>query len=411
MKISINVIGLGFVGLTTALGFSEKKFDTVFVENNKAKFDKIQKGKIPFKEPYLDKILKRNIKKKNIFFSSKPKILKNNTNVFFICVGTPSRKNGSIDLKHVIKAIEEINNIVNREKVLIVIKSTVLPGTISKKLNRIIKKKNISICSNPEFLREGYAWKDFIQTDKIVIGYQKEEDLNILKKIYKQFSGDIVADTTDTAEFIKYLSNSLLGNLISFSNEMTIIGENNPRINIKKSFNAVKLDKRWFGYPAMISTYLHPGLGYGGYCLPKDISAMNFMSQESKISNGIIASTEKINKLIFIHQANKIIKKFKKNQKIAILGVSFKPGSDDIRSSKSIEIIKFLLKKGYKKIYTYDPLVDNSQVKNISRKIKHSNSLKKERSKKYILCTAWEEYLNFLKKNKDLDFIDLRYQI
>ena len=140
MKININVIGLGFVGLTTALGFSEKKFDTVFVENNQAKFDKIQKGKIPFKEPYLDEILKKNINKKNISFSPKPKILKNNINVIFICVGTPSRKNGSIDLKHVIKAIEEINNIVDKEKVLIVIKSTVLPGTISKKLNRKVLK-------------------------------------------------------------------------------------------------------------------------------------------------------------------------------------------------------------------------------------------------------------------------------
>jgi len=411
MKISINVIGLGFVGLTTALGFSEKKFDTVFVENNKAKFDIIQKGKIPFKEPYLDKILKKNIKKRNIFFSPKPKILKNNTNVIFICVGTPSRKNGSIDLKHVIKAIQEISNIVNKEKVLIVIKSTVLPGTISKKLNRIIKKKNISICSNPEFLREGYAWKDFIKTDKIVIGYKKKEDLNILKKIYKKFSGDIVADTTDTAEFIKYLSNSLLGNLISFSNEMTIIGENNPKINIKKSFNAVKLDKRWFGYPAMISTYLHPGLGYGGYCLPKDISAMNFMSQESKINNGIIASTQKINKLIFIHQAKKIIKKFKTNQKIGILGVSFKPGSDDIRSSKSLDIINFLIKKGYKKIYTFDPIVKKGSLGKISKKIKHSNFLKKDNQMKYVLCTAWKEYISFLKSEKNLDYIDLRYLI
>ena len=411
MKININVVGLGFVGLTTALGFSEKKFKTIFVEKDLIRLNKIKKCRIPFKEPYLDKILKKNLKKNNIILSNKILFDEEKINVVFICVGTPSKKNGSIDLKYITSAIKEINKNVKKEKVLIVIKSTVLPGTISKFLIKLINKKNISICSNPEFLREGYAWKDFINTDKIVIGYKNLNDLKIIKKIYKKFKGDIVSDTTDTAEYIKYLSNSLLGNLISFANELTILGENNPKINIKKSFNAVKLDKRWFGYPAMISTYLHPGLGYGGYCLPKDISAMNFMSKKSKIKNGIINSTQNINKLIFSHQVKKITKKYNKNQKIAILGVSFKPGSDDIRSSKAVEIIKYLIKKGYKKIYTFDPMVTKNNLFEISKKIKHSNILKKDKNMKYVLCTAWKEYVNFLKYQKDIEYIDLRYQI
>ena len=168
-------------------------------------------------------------------------------------MGTPSNKNGSINLNYIASAIKDINKKVKKEKVLIVVKSTVLPGTISQKLLRLIHNKNISICSNPEFLREGFAWKDFVNTDKIVIGYKNKNDLKILEQIYKKFKGDIISDTTDTAEFIKYLSNSLLGNLISFANELTMIGETNKMINIKKSFNTVKLDKRWFGYPAMIS--------------------------------------------------------------------------------------------------------------------------------------------------------------
>ena len=174
MKININVIGLGFVGLTTALGFCEKKFSVTFVENNKLKLNYIKKGKIPFQEPYLKNILKKYYKKKNVTFLTKPNILKNKINVMFICVGTPSNKNGSINLGYVTKIIKELDKKINDERVLIVIKSTVLPGTISKKLEKIIKKKNISICSNPEFLREGYAWNDFIKTDKIVIGYKKE---------------------------------------------------------------------------------------------------------------------------------------------------------------------------------------------------------------------------------------------
>ena len=341
MNININIIGLGFVGLTTALGFCEKRFQTICVEKDKKKLNKIKNGVLPFEEPMLKKILKKNLIKKKIIFSKKPVLFKKKHNVVFICVGTPSRKNGSINLKYIENIIKELNYAVKKERLTIVIKSTILPGTISKKLSKIINKSNISICSNPEFLREGYAWHDFINTDKIVVGYSNMRDLIILKKIYKNFMGDIVADTTDTAEFIKYMSNSLLGTLISFSNELVMIGEKNTNINIKKSFNAVKLDKRWFGNPAMISSYLHPGLGYGGYCLPKDISAMNFMSKKIKINNGIIHSTNHLNKLIFNYQTKKILNKFKKNQKIAVLGVSFKPGSDDIRGSKSVELIKF----------------------------------------------------------------------
>ena len=411
MKVNINVIGLGFVGLTTALGFSEKKFKTIFVEKNIVKLKNIKSGKIPFKEPYLDKILKKNLKKKNVIFSNKIILDKKKINLLFICVGTPSNKNGSINLNYISSAIKDINKKVKKEKVIIVVKSTVLPGTITQKLLKLIHNKNISICSNPEFLREGFAWKDFVNTDKIVIGYKNKDDLKILKQIYKKFKADIISDTTDTAEFIKYLSNSLLGNLISFANELTMIGENNKMINIKKSFNAVKLDKRWFGYPAMISSYLHPGLGYGGYCLPKDISAMNFMSKKNKIKNGMINSTNKINKLIFQHQVKKIIKSFKRNEKIGILGVSFKPGSDDIRSSKSVDIINYLIKKGYKKIYSFDPIVKTSRLGKISKKIKHSNFLKKDYQMKYVLCTAWKEYISFLKSEKNLDYIDLRYQI
>jgi UDPglucose 6-dehydrogenase len=411
MKININVIGLGFVGLTTALGFSEKKIKTICVEKDLLRLRKIKNGSIPFEEPHLKNILKKNLLRKNLLFSNIPILEESAINVIFICVGTPSNQDGSINLKHVENVIVNLNRSVKNERVLIVIKSTVLPGTISKKLIKLINKKNITICSNPEFLREGYAWQDFINTDKIVIGYQNKDDLKILRNIYKNFNGDLVSDSTDTAEFIKYLSNSLLGNLISFSNELTIIGEKNKNVNIKKSFNAVKLDKRWFGYPAMISTYLHPGLGYGGYCLPKDISAMNFMSKKSNIKNGMINSTNHTNKLIFHYQTKKILDKFKKNEKIAVLGVSFKPGSDDIRGSKSVEIIKYLLKKGYKKIYTFDPSVKKDYLKTISKKIIHSNKLSNDHSQNYILCTSWPKYIKFLRENKKLNFIDFRYQV
>ena len=153
-----------------------------------------------------------------------------------------------------------------------------------------------------------------------------------------------------------------------------MLAEKQGDINVREAFDAVKLDKRWFGNPATISNYLHPGLGYGGYCLPKDLMALNFLAKKNKILNGILESTNSVNNKITRFQTKKLFRKFSKNNQIAILGLSFKPNSDDLRGSKSVELINVLLKKGYKKIYTYDPLVGKEIKKIFGKKVNHSKN-------------------------------------
>ncbi len=409
MKTNINIIGLGFVGLTTALGFASKKNKVICVEKNLSRLDSIKKGKIPFKEPGLEKVLKKT-KKKFCIFSDKPIILKDSVNIIFVCVGTPCKTSGAVNLNQINKTIISIKKEYKNERIIFVIKSTVPPGTIKENFKNY-KNRNISFCSNPEFLREGFAWYDFNNTDKIVIGYERLDDFKILKRIYSKFNGDIIGVNTNTSEFIKYLSNSLLASLISFSNELTMLAEKQGDINIRKAFDAVKLDKRWFGNPATISNYLHPGLGYGGYCLPKDLMALNFLAKKNKIFNGILESTNNVNKKITRFQTQKLFRKFNKKNQIAILGLSFKPNSDDLRGSKSVELINILLKKGYNKIYTYDPFVGD-EINNIfGKKVIHSKRLKFDSQKKYLLCTAWKDYINFVKKLDKNKYLDFRYVI
>jgi len=405
MKLNIQIFGLGFVGLTTALALSKMKFKVHGVENDSLKLESLKKTKLYFHEPQLESRLKLEKGRKYFSFSNKFYISKTKINVFYICVGTPGKKNGEANISSIENIIKNVKKNHSNEKILFVIKSTVPPGTAA-----FLKKRYIStylfIVSNPEFLREGNAWNDFFYSGKIIIGFQENFAKKIMNKIYKKFDDPIIFTTNTTAEFIKYLSNTLLANLISFSNEMTIFAEKFGNINIKESFNAIRLDKRWYGEPCNMSSYLHPGIGYGGYCLPKDTKALTFLISKYK-KNNLLESVNKVNNEIFFHQLDKVKKSFNKN--IFILGLSFKPNSDDIRDSISIKILKYLEMKSSKKIFACDSLCYKQVKKIFSKKIsitKHP-SIKKNTS--YILCTAHKEYEVFLKKIKKKDIIDLRY--
>ena len=403
----IHVIGLGFVGLTTLLGFASKGFDVVGVETSSLRLNTLKNNKIPFKEPNLEKILR---KQKNIIFSKKLIKLKNKNNFFFICVGTPNKKNGSQDLDQIFVAI---NNIVKSVKNIcknniIIIKSTVLPGTINK-LEKIYKSRNITFVSNPEFLREGHAWNDLIQADKIILGSNDIKAKKKLENMYKKFKGKVVQTNPITAEFSKYLSNSALSVMISFSNEITMIAEKFKNINIKQLFETFKLDKRWKNNS--MSEYFHPGIGFGGYCLPKDTVALLRLSKKINFKSKILDSTIKINNLITKYQINKIRAKLKKDKKIVILGISFKALSDDLRNSIPIKIIKSLVKLNYKNIYIHDPFIKNLKIENLNLGVKKIDKLVEDKKTTYILMNQWPLYLKFLKKIDKARIIDLRYTI
>jgi len=405
MKLNIQIFGLGFVGLTTALAFSKKGLKIHGIEKNKLKLEFLKKSKIFFHEPYLEKQLKYEKKKNNFTYSNKFFLEKKKINVFFICVGTPEKRNGSANISEMENIIKDTSEENKECKIIFVIKSTVPPGTVQF-LRKKYNSKNLGFVSNPEFLREGYAWKDFFNSGKIVVGYQEKFEKKIIEKIYKKFSDPIIFTSNNTAEFIKYLSNTFLASMISFSNEMTMFAEKFGNINIKDSFKAIKLDKRWNGHPCNMASYLHPGIGYGGYCLPKDVKALSYLMQKYK-KNNFLKEVNIINNKIFYYQLNKILKD--KNKNIFILGLSFKPGSDDIRNSISVKILKYLQLNKEKKIFACDYLSYKKVRKILSRKITFFKEPKIMNNATYVLCTAHKKYIDFLKKINKKQILDLRY--
>tara|TARA_B100000787_G_scaffold100667_1_gene74337 strand:- start:236 stop:1456 length:1221 start_codon:yes stop_codon:yes gene_type:complete len=404
VKIKIHVVGLGFVGLTTALAFAQKKLHISGVETNTVKLRLIKEGQVPFYEPMLKERL--IIEKSRSFLDFNKNILldKKKINLIFVCVGTPAKKNGEANLIFINKIIKDLNKNFKNEKIVLVIKSTIPPGSCSilkQKLN-----KNISLASNPEFLREGFAWIDFFNPGRIILGHEDDISKKTLLEVYKKFNDEKILVNNTTAEFMKYLSNIFLSNLISFSNEMAMFAEKFQNIDIKKSFHSLRLDNRWYGYPAGMTHYLNPGMGYGGYCLPKDTKALSYVIKKFK-KNNIVKRIVDINDEIIDHQTKKIIKL--KDKKIFILGLSFKPNSDDIRESRSILLIKKILKYNKKTIFASDPLCSKEAKLIFKDKIKIFKKPKLLNDTTYILATPWAEYITFLKSINRSKILDLRY--
>ena len=222
------------------------------------------------------------------------------------------------------------------------------PGSILSFKKMFIDYSNVKFISNPEFLREGHAWKDFFNSEKIILGTQDNDSKIIMKKIYSKLNDKILFMSENSAEFSKYLSNLFLSNLISFSNSMMIFAEKFGGIDVKKSFLSLKMDSRFTGNLPKITEYIHPGLGYGGYCLPKDTLALAYMMKKTN-KNNLLSTISSINRETFLYQLNKILKNSRKN--IFILGASFKPNSDDIRFSKSVDLVKILQRNKKKKYF------------------------------------------------------------
>lgn len=409
----IGVIGLGFVGLTTATGFASKGFDVLCYEKDAQKSKDISNLDIPFYEPKLKNKLKENLQKKLVILNNLENLVIS-SKIIFVCVGTPSNKQGAADLSYIMTFIKELIKIKPNNNKIICIKSTVPPGScekISLFLEKNYKKNNIKISFSPEFLREGYAWSDFINPDRIVIGSKDATARNELKKFFSCFNSEIYLTSLEEAEFIKYLSNNLLANLISFSNEMSMIANNIGNMNIKKIFKILHSDKRWTGNPASMASYVFPGVGFGGYCLPKDLKAMIYTAKNHKVKPKILKAVDEVNKDIKIYNINKVLNEISsKKEAIGIIGLSFKTGSDDIRETPSLYYIKELLKKGFKNISVFDELANPifsttypklkiSYYDHLQKIIRDNNTII------IILNQKGLEKINF--KNKNI--IDLRY--
>lgn len=413
----IAVIGLGFVGLTTALGFADKGYKVYGFDVNQEKMTMIKQGEIPFLEPNLKEALERNINK-NFIVVSNIKEAVNASKSIFICVGTPNDDQGKVDLTYIEKAIEAILKEVEKmDYKILVIKSTVPPATTKEKIIAFIEKqgfiigKNIGLANNPEFLREGYAWEDFTCPDRVVIGEYDKRSGDTIEEIYKPFNAPVHRVSLNTGEFIKYLSNTLLATLISYSNEMSLIANAIKDIDIAESFQILHEDKRWSGQPANIKSYAYPGCGFGGYCLPKDTQALVARSREHGYDPKILENVLKVNQKIKSFVVDRISQTVKFSDTIGVLGLSFKPDSDDVRESPSRDIIQLLIKIGYKNIIAYDPVANNAFKKSYNLPIQYAASLSEivKKTDNLIILTAWKEFKNNKNLFKNKRVFDFRY--
>ena len=416
----ISIIGLGFVGLTTGLGFAKKGFRTYGFDINKERLDSLKNFKLPFHEPHLKEVLLET--SNETFFLDVPfgEAIKNSEAVF-LCVGTPERQDGSANLDYLLAAIDQVLEVeTNRFQVLIT-KSTVPPSTVSNEVIPYVRGKLTSVegrrvgfASNPEFLREGYCWEDFINPDRIVIGSEDEESKAVLAKIYRPFNVPVHYVGYNTSEFIKYLSNTLLSTMISYSNEMSMIAHAIGNIDVQKAFRVLHEDKRWSGSPASMKNYIYPGCGYGGYCLPKDTSALVRISEKHGFIPAMLKANIDTNKLIKSHLINRLNGDISPTEPLGILGLSFKPCSNDVRFSPSRDIIGLLQAKGYNNIYAFDPISNDEFMKHYpDLSINYSGSLDElvQKCDNLILLTAWEHFREKSELLKSKTLYDFRYAI
>ena len=408
------MIGTGYVGLVSGVCFSDLGNDVICVDKDKNKIDLLKKGKIPIFEPGLSELVIKNFKNKRLTFSTNLKKSINNSDIIFICVGTPTKKGGSsADLSQIYNVAKEISSSINKFKIIIT-KSTV-PVTTGDEIEKIIAKKNskkkFSIVSNPEFLREGEAIRDFIYPDRIVVGSNDKRSNRILKNLYNPLiskGAQYLNTSRRAAELIKYASNAFLATKITFINEIANLCEKTG-INIEDISIGMGLDKR------IGSRFLRAGPAYGGSCFPKDTKAIistadKFQSNLSVIKSVIKSNENRSN--ILLNRVSKILNNKIKNKKISFLGVTFKANTDDMRDSSSLIMIPSLSKKGALIKY-YDPTgfkKEFSKIKNVN----YENSIKKtiEDADLVIIHTEWNDFksINFskLSKRKKIIIYDLR---
>ena len=408
------MIGTGYVGLVSGVCFSDLGNDVICVDKDQDKINNLQKGIIPIYEPGLQELALKNFKNKKLKFSTDLKNSIKKSDIIFICVGTPTKKNGiGADLSQIYSVSKEISKSINRFKIIIT-KSTVPVTTgdeIEKILLKKVKKNKFSVISNPEFLREGEAIRDFIYPDRIVIGANDNKSANILKNLYSPLiskGAKFISTNRRAAELIKYASNAFLATKITFINEIANLCEKTG-IDVEDISIGIGLDKR------IGSRFLRAGPAYGGSCFPKDTKAIVTTADKFKTNLSVIKSVIKSNSLrskLLLKKVNEILNNKIKNKKICFLGVTFKANTDDMRDSSSLEMIPFLSKKGAKIKY-YDPTglkKEFNKLKNVSFSNSIQDSVKNVDL--VILHTEWNDFksINFKKlhPSKNLKIYDMR---
>ena len=408
------MIGTGYVGLVSGVCFSDLGNNVICVDKDANKIDQLKNGKIPIYEPGLEELVLKNYKNKLLSFSTNLKDAVKKSDIIFICVGTPTKRGGSgADLSQIYSVAKEISSSINKFKIIIT-KSTV-PVTTGDEVEKILLKKNnkkkFSVVSNPEFLREGEAIRDFIYPDRVVIGTNDKKSNKILKNLYQPLisKGTKYINTSRrAAELIKYASNAFLATKITFINEIANLCEKTG-IDVEDISIGMGLDKRIGG------RFLRAGPAYGGSCFPKDTKAITTTADKFKTNLTVIKSVIKSNEkrsALLLNRVYEILNRKIKNKKITFLGVTFKANTDDMRDSSSLKMIPALSKKG-SIIRYFDPTGYKKEFKRY-KNVFNSKTIKEavEDSDLVIIHTEWNDFksINFknLVKKKKFIIFDMR---
>ena len=408
------MIGTGYVGLVSGVCFSDVGNKVYCVDKDQNKINSLKKGNVPIYEPGLEELLKKNLKQNRLIFTSNLKKAVLDSNIIFICVGTPTKKNSnSADLKNVFEVARQLKKYITKYKIIIT-KSTV-PVTTGDQIEKILKSqkntKLIDVVSNPEFLREGEAIRDFIYPDRVIIGTDSQKANKIMKSLYMPIikkNSRYFNTSRRGAELIKYASNAFLATKISFINEIANLCEKTG-VDIKDISLGMGSDQR------IGDRFLRAGPAYGGSCFPKDTRALidtgNKFKIDLSIVKGVVNSNEK-RKILLTKKILTLLNNNLKNKIITFLGVTFKPNTDDMREASSIPMIKYLSKKKCHIRY-YDPTGKKNEFKNL-KNVEYCKNITSAcfKSDLIIIHTEWNDFklLNFKKlvKKRNFKIYDMR---
>jgi UDPglucose 6-dehydrogenase len=398
----ISIIGTGYVGLCTGIGFASKGFKVTMSTQSQSKVDDINRAIPPFHEPDLEKLLKEVVKNGHLTCVANREKPVLNTDVTFVAVGTPSQPDGSINLTYIKEASIEIGKAIAKKSSyhLVVVKSTVVPGTTENTVKPLLQEHSIKkcgadfgLCMNPEFLREGSAIHDTLHPDRIVIGEHDKKSGDILQDLFESFYQEekpaILRTTLPTAELIKYTNNSFLATKISFINQIANMCQRTPNTDITAIARGIGLDHR------INPNFLKAGLGYGGSCFPKDVKALIAYSKGLGYTPNLLEAVEDINRdqpYIAVELAKELAGGLK-NKRVAILGLSFKPETDDMREAVSTRIIKRLLEEGAD-IIAYDPVAVPNAKAILGDRIAYAQSASEclDNADCCMIVTEWDEF-------------------
>lgn len=395
---NIGIVGTGYVGLVTGACFSEMGMNVTCIDIDQKKIQMLQKGEIPIYEPGLKEVVERNCKKERLHFSTSLASVLDSLSVVFVAVGTPPGEDGSADLSHVLEVASEFGRNIRRYT-LLVIKSTVPVGTsqkvrqrVEEELERRGEKIEFDVASNPEFLKEGAAIKDFMSPDRVVVGVSSEKARHLMEKIYKPFQMSkyrIIFMDILSAEMTKYASNSMLATRISFMNEIARLCEITGA-DVQKVRAGMAADTR------IGNKFLYPGCGYGGSCFPKDVKALIRTGKENGYDMKIISAVEEVNQ----EQKKVVFLKLKKalgnleGKTVALWGLSFKPETDDMREAPSVVVANLLLEAGAT-VKVYDPIaMEECKKRYLGDKVIYAKDIYDcvQDADAVALITEWKEF-------------------